>query len=79
MVTDMDKVFKAFADRGRKRLLDLLHAYNEQPLGDLCEHLDITRQAVTKHFALLGSDASSGSEEPRIDLGPRNTYAGVRF
>jgi len=49
----MDKVFKALADPGRRQLLDRLHADNGQTLGELCEHLDMTRQAVTKHLRLL--------------------------
>jgi DNA-binding transcriptional ArsR family regulator len=49
----MDKVFKALADPSRRQLLDRLHADNGQTLGQLCAHLDITRQAVTKHLALL--------------------------
>lgn len=53
MVTDTDKVFKALADPSRRQLLDLLHANNGQTLGELCEHLDMTRQAVTKHLLLL--------------------------
>ncbi len=50
---DMDKVFKALADPGRRLLLDRLHAENGQTLGQLCEHLAMTRQAVTKHLKLL--------------------------
>jgi DNA-binding transcriptional ArsR family regulator len=49
----MDKVFKALADPGRRLLLDKLHADNGQTLGQLCEHLDMSRQAVTKHLVLL--------------------------
>jgi DNA-binding transcriptional ArsR family regulator len=49
----MDGVFKALADPSRRRLLDLLHAKNGQTLSELCEHLDMTRQAVSKHLALL--------------------------
>jgi DNA-binding transcriptional ArsR family regulator len=49
----MDKVFKALADAGRRLLLDRLRADNGQTLGQLCEHLDMSRQAVTKHLALL--------------------------
>jgi DNA-binding transcriptional ArsR family regulator len=49
----MDKVFKALADPGRRLLLDKLHADNGQTLGQLCEHLAMTRQAVTKHLKLL--------------------------
>jgi DNA-binding transcriptional ArsR family regulator len=49
----MDLVFKALADPGRRRLLDKLHAHNGQTLGELCEYLDMSRQAVTKHLKLL--------------------------
>ncbi len=49
----MDEVFKALADPGRRRLLDALFERNGQALGELCEYLDITRQAVTKHLAIL--------------------------
>jgi DNA-binding transcriptional ArsR family regulator len=50
---DADKVFKALADPGRRLLLDRLHVDNGQTLRQLCEHLDMTRQAVTKHLKLL--------------------------
>src|SRR5947207_5811217 len=49
----MEKVFKALADASRRQLLDRLHADNGQTLGQLCQHLDMTRQAVTKHLNLL--------------------------
>ena len=49
----MDAVFRALADPVRRRLLDRLHARNGQTLGELCEGHDMTRQAVTKHLALL--------------------------
>jgi DNA-binding transcriptional ArsR family regulator len=49
----MDKVFKALADRGRRILLDSLHGENGQTLGQLCEHLEMSRQAVAKHLAVL--------------------------
>ena len=49
----VDKVFKALADPSRRKLLDQLHANNGQTLSELFEHLDMTRQAVTKHLALL--------------------------
>ena len=53
MAADVDKVFKALADPGRRLLLDRLHADNGQTLGQLCSHLDMTRQAVTKHLTVL--------------------------
>ena len=49
----MDNVFKALADPTRRKLLDRLHADNGQTLGALCEQLGMTRQAVTKHLAVL--------------------------
>jgi DNA-binding transcriptional ArsR family regulator len=49
----MDAVFKALANPGRRKLLDVLHKNNGQTLTELCEHLDMTRQAVTKHLGLL--------------------------
>jgi len=49
----MDAVFKALADASRRKLLDSLRAENGQTLGDLCAHLDMTRQAVSKHLGIL--------------------------
>jgi DNA-binding transcriptional ArsR family regulator len=49
----MDRVFKALADASRRELLDRLRADNGQTLGQLCADLDMTRQAVTKHLAVL--------------------------
>ena len=49
----MDLVFKALADSNRRKLLDELHKNNGQTLGQLCQHLVMSRQAVTKHLALL--------------------------
>ena len=48
-----DGLFKALADPSRRRLLDLLHAHDGRTLGDLCEHLDMSRQGVTQHLDLL--------------------------
>ena len=53
VASDADKVFKALADPGRRLLLDRLRARNGQTLTELCEHLDMSRQAVTKHLKLL--------------------------
>jgi DNA-binding transcriptional ArsR family regulator len=52
-MNDADLLFKALADPGRRKLLDALHAEDSQTLGSLCEHLDMTRQAVTQHLAIL--------------------------
>jgi DNA-binding transcriptional ArsR family regulator len=51
--TGLDKVFKALGDPSRRQLLDRLHARNGQTLGELCEHIDMTRQAVTQHLGVL--------------------------
>ena len=50
---DTDLLFKALADPSRRQLLDLLHAHDGRSLGDLCAHLDMTRQGVTQHLDLL--------------------------
>ena len=49
----MDDVFKALADASRRELLDRLHAQNGQTLNELCARLAMTRQAVSKHLAIL--------------------------
>ena len=49
----MDAVFKALADATRRRLLDSLRARGGQTLGELCAHADMSRQAVSKHLAIL--------------------------
>jgi DNA-binding transcriptional ArsR family regulator len=48
-----DLLFKALADPGRRKLLDVLYAHDGRTLNDLCEHLDMTRQGVTQHLAVL--------------------------
>jgi DNA-binding transcriptional ArsR family regulator len=48
-----DLLFKALADPSRRTLLDVLHASDGRTLNDLCEHLDMTRQGVTQHLAVL--------------------------
>jgi len=49
----MDEVFRALADGSRRELLDRLRADNGQTLGDLCDRLNMTRQAVSKHLGIL--------------------------
>ena len=49
----MDDVFRALADASRRELLDRLHAQNGQTLNELCARLAMTRQAVSKHLAIL--------------------------
>ena len=52
-MVDDDSVFRALADASRRRLLDRLHARNGQTLGDLCQGMEMSRQAVSKHLLLL--------------------------
>ena len=60
----MDAVFKALADKTRRKLLDSLHKQNGQTLSALCGRLDMTRQAVMKHLAIL-EDANLVSTQRR--------------
>jgi DNA-binding transcriptional ArsR family regulator len=52
-MSDADRLFKALADPGRRKLIDRLHANDGQTLGKLCQHLEMTRQGVTQHLAVL--------------------------
>ena len=49
----MDDVFRALADPSRRKLLDTLNARNGQTLRELCSGLDMARQSVSKHLAIL--------------------------
>ena len=49
----MDDVFKALADPSRRQLLDNLNGRNGQTLRELCAGLDMARQSVSKHLAVL--------------------------
>ncbi|GAB1510280.1 ArsR/SmtB family transcription factor [Actinophytocola sp. KF-1] len=49
----MDDVFKALADPSRRALLDRLNDRNGQTLRELCAGLDMARQSVSKHLAVL--------------------------
>jgi uncharacterized protein YndB with AHSA1/START domain/DNA-binding transcriptional ArsR family regulator len=49
----MDEAFKALADPSRRRLLDSLNAHSGQTLRELCSGLDMARQSVSKHLAVL--------------------------
>ena len=51
--TAADRVFKALADPGRRRLLDRLRVKGGQTLNDMCEGMHMSRQAVTKHLDQL--------------------------
>src|SRR3954464_3424325 len=65
----MDDVFKALADPGRRRLLDSLNARNGQSLRELCAQLDMARQSVSKHLAVLeGAGLVTTAREGRRKL-----------
>jgi uncharacterized protein YndB with AHSA1/START domain/DNA-binding transcriptional ArsR family regulator len=49
----MDDVFRALADPSRRSLLDSLNRHNGQTLRELCAGLDMARQSVSKHIAVL--------------------------
>ena len=50
---EMDDVFRALADPSRRLLLDSLNERNGQTLRELCSRLDMARQSVSKHLAVL--------------------------
>jgi DNA-binding transcriptional ArsR family regulator/uncharacterized protein YndB with AHSA1/START domain len=50
---EMDEVFRALADPSRRLLLDSLNERNGQTLRALCSRLDMARQSVSKHLAVL--------------------------
>ena len=49
----MDEVFKALADPSRRQLLDSLKDRGGQNLRELCAGLNMARQSVSKHLAVL--------------------------
>ncbi len=51
--TAADRVFRALADPGRRRLLDRLRVRGGLTLNALCAGMDMSRQAVTKHLLQL--------------------------
>jgi len=49
----MDEVFRALADRTRRAMLDKLFENDGLTLAELCEGQPMSRQAVSKHLAIL--------------------------
>lgn len=49
----MDRTFSALASASRRKLLDALYRANGQSLAELCSTLSMSRQAVSKHLAIL--------------------------
>ena len=50
---ELDEVFRALADPSRRLLLDKLNDRSGQTLRELCAGLDMARQSVSKHLAVL--------------------------
>jgi DNA-binding transcriptional ArsR family regulator/uncharacterized protein YndB with AHSA1/START domain len=78
---DLDDVFRALADGNRRRLLDRLNERNGQTLRELCAGLDMARQSVSKHLAVL-EEANLVTTQRRgreklhfLDAGPINAIA----
>jgi len=59
---DTDVLFKALADPSRRKLLDLLRAREGRTLGQLCEHLHMTRRASRSTCAYWGRRVRPGGE-----------------
>src|SRR5881392_814732 len=49
----MDDAFRALGDPSRRLLLDSLNERNGQTPRELCSRLDMARQSVSKHLAVL--------------------------
>src|ERR1700753_115857 len=74
----MDEVFRALADPSRRRLLDSLNERSGQTLRELCAGLDMARQSVSKHLAVLQeanlATLKKALEKPPMDK-PSVVYA----
>jgi len=53
LIKVMTDIFRALADESRRELLDRLVTRNGQTLTALCTDLAMSRQAVSKHLAIL--------------------------
>ncbi len=51
----MDHVFKALADRNRRKMLDRLYAEPGLTLSELVRDLAMTRQSASRHVSILES------------------------
>src|SRR5271168_2645863 len=77
----MDEAFRALADPSRRRLLDSLNERNGQTLRELCAGLDMARQSVSKHLAVLeGANLVTAirrgrEKHPYLNVAPINQIA----
>jgi len=53
LIVEEDVLFRALADPSRRLLLDRLFAKPGQTLGELIDGLPMSRQAASKHVAML--------------------------
>jgi DNA-binding transcriptional ArsR family regulator len=53
IIDPVDEVFRALADPTRRKLLDRLYQEGGQTLNALCEGMEMSRQAVSKHLGIL--------------------------
>jgi len=51
----MTDIFKALADPNRRHLLDMLYQTDGLTLNALCQQLNMSRQAVSKHLSIMES------------------------
>ncbi len=49
----MDEIFKALADRNRRKMLDRLHKEAGLTLSELIDDIDMTRQSASRHVSVL--------------------------
>jgi uncharacterized protein YndB with AHSA1/START domain len=49
----MEAVFKALADKQRRKILDIVKASPGITLQDICVHFEVSRYAVMKHLGIL--------------------------
>ena len=49
----MEMIFRALADESRRQLLDRLFERDGLTLGQLCDGVSMSRQAVSKHLRIL--------------------------
>jgi DNA-binding transcriptional ArsR family regulator len=70
-----DSVFSALSDPSRRRLLETLASRESASLTELAAGLPVTRQAVSKHLAVLGEaglvESARAGRETHYSLTPR--------
>lgn len=49
----MDQIFKALADRNRRKMLDRLRQEPGLTLSELIDDVDMTRQSASRHVSVL--------------------------